>query len=397
MNEEIAAQLGSSSVPLTRIRDKRKTEEIRKVIVGDEPPHLRLRAALASGVKPPNDLLKPTIIIQALRLHDCFKFLPQLSTVTRVIEAGSVLEAIRKLLQRRSIGTPNTMLARFLKLSKQWEGNKSPASPSENTVTEYLRLVEMIVDQPTPPKRSSKKPQASPLPLVLSVACRWAMKFPSVDNLILALRCLTAVERRAGVTVVERFGDVSGLAEEISSVRLLAMRRLESVAKKAEIDDVRRLLQALTGSVAHRMEIDQMIERLCHYQPRFDDAILKVLSEFADVETSPSITIRYAAGGEPKAGTMQLATVLLKAWAARNDGQSSSETYEQLAWVLEQFFSLRLRDWVGEKQEYDQRLHEFEPGEAPTSTVEVVRPAVEALDPAETGMVIRALVKGVTT
>jgi len=139
------------------------------------------------------------------------------------------------------------------------------------------------------------------------------------------------------------------------------------------------------------------IERLYHYQPRFDDAILKVLSEFADVETSPSITIRYAAGGEPKAGTMQLASVLLKAWAARNDGQSSKETYEQLAWVLEQFFSLRLRDCVGERQEYDPRFHEFESGEAPTSKVEVTRPAVEGLDPAETGMVIKALVKGVAT
>ena len=398
MNDEIAAQLGSSAAPLKRIRDKRNAEEVRKIVAGDEPPHLRLRAALASGVKPPDDLLEPAIISHALRLDDCFKFIPQLSTVTRVVEAASALEAIRNLLRQRGIGNPNVQLARFLKLSKQWEGSKNPTSPSEKTVTQYLSLVEIIVDQPIgTTKRPSKKPQASPLPHVLAVVCRWAIKCPSVDNLALAFRCLTAAERRQGIAGAERRGDVPGLAAEVSSLRSLALTRVESAARRSEIDDFRRLLQALTGSVAQKTEMDQIIERLYHYQPRFDDAILKVLSEFADVETSPSITIRYAAGGEPKAGIMQLASVLLKAWAARNDGQSSKETYEQLAWVLEQFFSLRLRDWVGERQEYDPRFHEFESGEAPTSKVEVTRPAVEGLDPAETGMVIKALVKGVAT
>ncbi len=396
MNDEFAVLLGSSTAPLTRIRDKQKTQEIRKIVTGDQPRHVRLRAALASDVKPPDDLLEPVIISQALRLDDCFKFLPQLSTVARVVEASSVLEAIHNLLRQRGMGNQSLQLARFLKLSKQWEGNKNPTSPSEKTVTQYLNLIEMIVDQPiATTKRPSKKPQANPLPLVLSVACRWAIKCPSVDNLTLALRCLTAAERREGIAVVERYGDVPGLAAEVPSLRSIARRRVESAAKRAEIDDFRRLLQALTGSVAHRMEMDRVIDRLYHEQPRFDDAILRVLSEFADVETSPAMTIRFAVGGEPKAGTMQLATVLLKAWSARNDGQSSSETYEQLAWVLEQFFSLRLRDWVGEKQEYDPRFHEFEPGGAPTSMVEVIRPAVEGLGPAEAGMVIKALVKGV--
>ena len=72
MNDDNAAQLGSSTTALTRIRDKRKKEEIRKMVAGDEPPHLRLRAALASGLKPPHDLLEMAIIGQALSLDDCF-------------------------------------------------------------------------------------------------------------------------------------------------------------------------------------------------------------------------------------------------------------------------------------------------------------------------------------
>ena len=235
------------------------------------------------------------------------------------------------------------------------------------------------------------------MPLVLCAACRWVIKCPSVNNLVIALRGLAVAERRNPIAFADSHADVPGLSTEVSSLRLLAMKHLESAASRAAIDDFRSLLQALTRSAAHRTEMDQVIERLCNYQPRFDGAIVKILSEFADVETSPSITIRYAAAGAPKAGTMQLATVLLKAWASRSDGQGSSETYEQLAWVLEQFFSLRLRDWVGQRQEYDPQFHEFESGEAPTSKVEVTRPAVEGLDPAETGMVIKALVKGVAT
>jgi len=52
MNGEIAVLLGSSTAAVTRIRDKQKIEAIRKIVAGDEPPHLRLRAALASRSPP---------------------------------------------------------------------------------------------------------------------------------------------------------------------------------------------------------------------------------------------------------------------------------------------------------------------------------------------------------
>jgi hypothetical protein len=400
MNEEIGLLIGGPLSPLKRVRDKRKAEELRNVVAGDAPAPLRLRAALAGSLKPPDELLEARIIGQAVRLDDCFKFLPQLSPVRRIIEAGPVLEAIKDLLRQRGHGNASVLLARCLKLSQQWEGGKNPTTPSDKTVNQYLRLVESIVEQPiaaAETKKAPKKPKANPLPLVLSGACRWAIRYRGVDNISLAVRSLNAVERREGAAVTDLYSDVPGFAAEVSNLRSGAISLLESAARGNAIDDCRNLLLALTGSVEHRREMDGVIRRLHQAEPPLDPAIMKVLSEFAEIETAPSMTIRFAGGGEPTTGAMQLASVLLKAWAARNDAQSSGEIFEKLAWVLEDFFFLRLRNSVGEKENYDPRFHEFQQGEAPTSTVEIIRPGVERLDPAETGMVIKALVKGVAS
>lgn len=399
MNDDIGLLLGRPASPLKRVRDKRKAENLRDVVAGDAPAPLRLRAALAGGLKPPDELLEATVIGQAIRLDDCFKFLPQLSPARRIVEAGAVLEAIRDLLRQRGPGNASALLARCLKLSQQWEGGKVPTTPSDKTINQYLQLVEGIVQQPikvAKAKKEPKKPKTNPLPLLLSAACRWAMSRPGVDNITLALRSLTAVERREKAAVADLYSDVPGFAAEVSSLRSNAISLLDAAARRNAIDDCRSLLQALTGSVEHKREMEVEISRLQQTEPPLDDAIVKVLSEFAEIQTAPSMTIRFA-GGQPTTGTVQLASVLLKAWASRDDAPSSGETYEKLAWVLQEFFSLRLRNSVGERQEYDPRFHEFQQGETPTSTVEIIRPGVEGLDPAETGMVIKALVKGVAS
>lgn len=400
MNEDIGLLIGRPASPLKRVRDKLKAEELRNLIAGDDPAPLRLRAALAAGLKPPDELLKASVIVQAIRLDDCFKFLPQLSAVTRVIEAGPVLEAIKDLLRQRGRGNAKALLTRCLKLSRQWEEWKASNTPSDKTIHQYLRLVESIIEEPITAAKKNKAPKTpntNPLPLILSAVARWAISRPSVENITVALRCLNAVERREKAAVSRLYSDVPDFAAAVSSLRSSAIILLESAANGNAIDDCRNLLRALTGSIEHRREIDGAIRRLQQAGPPLDAAIVKVLSEFAEAEFTPPVTIRFAGGGEPVTGTMQLASVFLKAWEARNDAQSSGEIFEKLAWVLEQFFSLRLRNLVGERENYDPRFHEFQQGEAPTSTVEIIRPGIERLDPSQGGMVIKALVKGVAS
>ena len=400
MNEDIGRLIGVPASPLKRVRDKQKAQELRNVVAGDAPAPLRLRAALAGGLKPPDELLEASVIGRAIRLDDCFKFLPQLSPVRRIVEAGPVLEAIRDLLQERGPGTATVLLTRCLKLSQQWEEGKSPNTPSDETINQYLRLVERIVEQPigsTKTKKTAKKPKTNPLPLALFAACRWAMSRPGADNATSVLRSLNAVERREKATVTDLYPDVPGFAAQVSSLRSSAIGLLESAARENAIDDFRSLLHALMGSVGHKRETELVIQRLQKAEPPIGDAIVKVLSEFAEIETAPAVIIRFAGGAEPTTATMQLASVLLKSWAARHDAPSSGETYEKLAWVLQEFFSLRLQNTVGEKQRYDPRFHEFQQGEAPTSTVEIIRPGVERHDAGEPGIVIKAVVKGVAS
>jgi hypothetical protein len=276
------------------------------------------------------------------------------------------------------------------------EGKKSTMAPSATTVAQFLGLVEFTLDRRTSTEKrrlNSGRPVSRLLAELLAVACRWATAYPTVNNLALALRSLTAAERRQEFLLTELYDERLGLADQALSIRSLVVTQLEVSATRAEIDDFRRLLQALRDLPANSSETEHVIARLFDDRARFDPAISRVLSQIIDGDRSDPIAIHFASGGEPTSATVQLAAALLRAWAARGDGTNAREAYEQLRSTLESFFSLRLRDCVGETQQYNPRLHEFGFGDLPSSTVEVVRPSVELLQSGESSVVVKALVK----
>jgi len=372
-----------------------EVEEIRPFVYGDAPPALRLRAAMSINLRPPSELLEPVVIGQALTLEDCCKFFRQLASVRRVLEAGPVLEAIRNLLAQREVSSLRALIARFLRISRYWEGNKGTLAPSAATVAEFLSLVEVTFDRrPRVNTRGSQKPnEAKQMARLLAVACGLAAEYPTVDNLLVTLRSLIATQRRQEILLTQLYDDVPALADAVSSVRSLAASRLEVAATRAEIDDFRKLLQVLTDFPARKGEKDEVIAHLFEDRARFDTAISRILWEAVEGNLTPAVTVRLAPSSEPTQADLQLATALLRAWAARDDGPNAREAYEQLRSALESFFSLRLRDHVGETQEYNPRLHEFGFGESPSSKVEVVRPSVDLVQAGEVGVVVKALVK----
>jgi hypothetical protein len=219
------------------------------------------------------------------------------------------------------------------------------------------------------------------------------LKYRTTANLIVALRCLTAIERRQELRLAEVYDESPGLREQVSLVRALAERRLEESAGRAEIDNFRAILGALRNISADQSETEMIVQHLFDNRVRFDSAISRVLAEAVGRTPSES-SAAYPLTGGPLA-RVQLGTALLRAWAARDDGPKAKESFEQLEAVLGDFFALRMRERIGDIQDYNPRLHEFVSDETPSSKVEVVRPAVESLQAPEAEVIVKALVKAI--
>jgi hypothetical protein len=135
MKDELIAFLGPLRKTVTRIKDGRQLEEARQIVVDESVrPEFRLRAALASGSRPPSALLAPSVISSALSLQDCWRFFSLLTSFHRVIEASAALNAISGTLGENP-KVRRAVLARLVKLAGQWERKSGLVIvPSSTTV-----------------------------------------------------------------------------------------------------------------------------------------------------------------------------------------------------------------------------------------------------------------------
>ena len=397
MTDEINTLLGGLGEPLARVKDKQKKDELRRVVESTAAPELRLRAALISGAKPADECLHAAVITRTLTFQDSWKFFSKLTTIERVVEAGPYFEAVRSLFKREAKVNLRAITARMIKISTLWDRNSKTPRPSKSSVKEFLRLAEEILKRrPSKQRHTSKQIQALTdlLVALLTSSCRLAMQFPTTDNLTACLRSLTAAERRQKLRLTSMRREHPTLNAQLSSVRSLAIRQLEIAAKKTEIDEFDNLFQALQDLPIDEVETQQIFEQLFSERARLDPAITKILTYAVGADDGPQlISVRTAAGSGWSPATVQLASVLLKAYSARTEGPHAQEAYEEIKSVFEDFYYLRLRDFVGEIQDYDPNLHEFGFDDSPSSRVEVIRPLVESLKPDEVGVVIKSLVR----
>lgn len=397
MNDEISALLGDPGEPLVRVKDKQKKDELRRAVENTPVLELRLRAALISGTRPADECLHAAVISRTLTFQDSWKFFSKLTTVERVVEAGAFFEAVRSLFKREEKVNLRAITARMVKISSQWDRNSKTPRPSTSSVKEFLRLAEAILNRrPSKQRHTSKQIQAlsNLFVALLGSCCRWAMQFPTPDNLAACLRSLTAAEHRQELRLTSICSESPPLAAQLSSVRYIAIRQLEIAAKRTEIDEFDNLLQALQDLPFNEMETQQVFEQLFNERAKLDPAITKILAYAVGADDGPQlISVRTTAGSGWSPATVQLASVLLKAYSARTEGPHAQEVYEELKSVFEDFYYLRLRDFVGEIQDYDPTLHEFGFDDPPSSRVEVIRPLVESLKPDEVGVVVKSLVR----
>jgi hypothetical protein len=274
MNDEIIASIEHSRKPLMRVREKQQVEEISKVAETGPSPEVRLRAALSIGMSPPEQLLEPTVISRALSLEDCWKFFTQMSSQTRTLEAGPVLEAIRRLLSEREKVNLGGTVARLLRLSERWQGTRNTIVPSAITVANLLNLVETILTRRFP-KRTEKStkqaPPPNPVAVLLETASQWTISRPTVQNLVVIVRCFNVAERRQGLRLAVLLDDRSALAEKVSSVRNLLIDELERSAIRAEIDNFRILLLAVREFPVNRSEMEQAVPTARQSDPCHDE------------------------------------------------------------------------------------------------------------------------------
>src|SRR5208282_3949119 len=122
--------------------------------------------------------------------------------------------------------------------------------------------------------------------------------------------------------------------------------------------------------------------------------ILKVLSPGTSIPQHFQFT---SAGDDPV--IMQLASALISAWNARNDGPAALESFNLFSSVAEKFFNLTIAGEVGSTSEYRRSANEAMGNDAilVETQVQIVRPWVEWDSGEGKRILIKALVKPITS
>ena len=116
--------------------------------------------------------------------------------------------------------------------------------------------------------------------------------------------------------------------------------------------------------------------------------LLTRLAGLSEADSSPSFEISI--DDSDALHVTQLASTLVRAWSAKDEGSKANEAFEELKAVLADFFGIEIKGAVGSIEAFNSRVHEFPLGERSASRVKVIRPWVQISRPQTS----RILIKG---
>lgn len=397
MKVQLLSLIGPPGAPLRRIKDKnirREVEQLlREIKVG---PEIQLRAYLATGRTPPAKLVTEDNVLHALVLEDCVTFLPKLSRKTSVLQAEATLKAIS---QRLSVLRPANSYPLAIKLeriAKKWDGQSKRIALGDSTVTQFLRILEALCTggHAAMVSRTGKKSQeVAPFPSLIKSGSAWALAWGSPPALLLVMRILGCAEKQLGIVIGDLLAQDPTFVETIDAVWEKCVEEIEFLATRGNVADLDQWARAAVRAPMRRKDTKAKLENLYADRGRFDESIQYTLADILGHrrEGQPLRTIPIDEGETIQTG--QLASVLLQAWSAKDEGPRAKEAFEQLQSLLSNFFGLTIRGKLGDIEPYNPRIHELCPGEDARARVRLLRPRVELARLGTSRVILKALVQ----
>lgn len=396
MTDDFNSLIGTAEVRLRRIKDRTTKSEILRIVQGrDLPAEQRLRGYLAIGQTPPTDLLSESIISTALQIPDRIAFLPLLSRKFSTLYADEVLDSILAYLVKFRSAKTEGISTGLDRIATRWFVAKNKFKIASSTCDRLVSIVAVLNTRTVSgdersPTRLSRGQKA--LKSLTRLAILWGSHSAILETLLQTLNILTSVEGQLWSESKSQTDD----PEYHSAVQYLLNSAHASLEQLAEVGDD-KAIERLHGSLervpnnSHRLKSD--LERLLASRARYPKNIQALLTKLAHLpETESSTTFELSPNDPDALHVTQLASALVRAWSARDEGPKSKESFEELSVVLADFFGIEIMGAVGSVESFNSRVHEFPIGERTATRVKLVRPWVQISSSQGLRILIKALV-----
>jgi hypothetical protein len=367
--------------PVRRIKEtgeRQKAEELAKD--DKQNPAVRLRAYLSIGKTPPRELATEENILAALDLEDRVTFLPKLASQVRLIKAEVPLHALLTGLRDAGSRSVGRLTKALYRTTQKWQAQIPTADLNDTSALYFLQILELMSKSraPSSTKRSPKKASTkNPYIELLRTGTKWVALSANPALLLPLLKVLTSAERSQGTKIEELAVNNAEFAKDLADLMKRTLDRCEELVQKGMIPEFHELTEALSAFPAISGEFKARMSKLYSQKSRFpasvQDALRAVVGDQVEAPTGPRIQVDE----EDSVQTMQLASALIAAWTAKDEGTKSKDAYEELKAVAANFFGLELHGNANEVETYNPRIHEFVPGTKPSARVRLLGPWVD--------------------
>jgi hypothetical protein len=172
-----------------------------------------------------------------------------------------------------------------------------------------------------------------------------------------------------------------------------ALVELDASARRGDVSDFEERARLLLLLPVRRKETSLKLENLYQQRGHFQELIQGTLADIRGVvgEGPDGRTVHMDVADRLESA--QLASALLRAWAARQEGPKATEAFEELRSVLSGCFGIEMKGNAGDTDTYNSRLHEFANREPFATRVRLLHPWVECSSGRTVKVLIKALVK----
>lgn len=377
----ILSATSSYSQPVKRIKEKGERQRAEELAKDDkQTPAVRLRAYLSIGKTPPRELATEENILAALGLEDRVTFLSKLASQGKLIKAEIPLHALLTGLSDAGSRSVSRVTKALYRTTQKWRARSQTTDLSDPSVLYFLQILELVFKSQrlSSSKRSSKKPSAKdPYTELLRTGTEWVASSANPVLLLPLLKVLGSAERSQGTKIEDSDVNNAEFAKDLVHVMKRSLDRSEELVHKGMISDFHELAEALSAFPAISGELKARMSELYSQKGRFpvsvQEALRVVVGDQSEAPTGPKIQVDE----EDSVQTLQLASALIAAWTAKNEGAKSKDAYEELKAVAANFFALELHGSANEIESYNPRIHEFVPGAKPSARVRLLGPWVD--------------------
>jgi len=380
MEDSLISTLSAVPDSIQRPKDKQTRLEIEKLAKDDkQSAPIRLRAFLSIGKMPPPGLATEENILAALNLDDRVNFLSKLAVSAKLIRADAPLRAILRGMKdvgaRRSVRITRNLCRTTVK----WRKQAAVVTVSDTSVQHIVQILEQvskyqIVDKSKLPPRKAAK--TNPYFQLLSTVTRWTLSSPAPGSLLLVLKLLGSTEERLATSIDKLIDDVE-FSGHFQGLITKAVDRCEKLINQSAASEFQDLADAIvkfsTAKVAFKARMAELYSDKARLSDSIQGALRTVLGDTGEV---PSFT-KIQLDDEDSLRTVQLASALVAAWVAREDGPKAKDAFEELRSVAGNFFNLQLHGNARQIEDYNPRIHELVLGARPSARVRLLGPWVD--------------------